>query len=187
MSAPADPVPDPGMAGIRRVAPTTLDDFGQVYAFFYQDVYRAVRAIVLDPMWAEDLTQDVFVKAYAKREQYRPIGSLGGWLHRIAVREAISGLRWRTLQTWLIGSVGQLSHAEPDPWLGHLVAEGLAALRPKARAAIVLHHYYGYRYNEIAEMLGVPPGTVATRIANGLRTMRRVLQQGSEESALGRR
>ncbi len=43
---------------------------------------------------------------------------------------------------------------------------------PRTRAAIGLFYYHGYRYREIAQMLGVPEGTVATRIANGLRKIR---------------
>ncbi len=163
-----------------------LGDFAGVYERHYQGVYRAVRAIVLDPIWAEDVTQDAFVKAYRNRDRYKPIGSLAGWLHRIAVREALSALRWRTLQTWLLGAVGQASTSE-DPWSGHLVAEALAALKPKSRAAVVLHYYHGYRYREIASILGIPEGTVATRIANGLRQMRKVLESIPDVALAARR
>ncbi len=163
-----------------------LGDFAWVYECHYQGVYRAIRAIVLDPVWAEDVTQDTFVKAYRNRGRYKPVGSLAGWLHRIAVREALSALRWRTLQTWLLGAVGQASTSE-DPWSGHLVAEALAALKPKSRAAVVLHHYHGYRYREIASILGIPEGTVATRIANGLRQMRKVLESNPDVALATRR
>lgn len=160
-----------------------MEDFDAVYEHYYQEVYRAVRAVVLDPGVAEDLTQEAFVKAYRSRSRYKHTGSLGGWLHRIAINLALSHMRWRSLQTRVLNAVGLESRSpQPDPGLPDLVTELLGTLSPDMRASIVLHHFHGYRYREIAEMLGVPEGTVATRISIGLRRMRRVLETRSEES-----
>jgi RNA polymerase sigma-70 factor (ECF subfamily) len=166
----------------RQSVDVRLEDYDAVYERHYQDVYRAVRAIVLDPAMAEDVTQEAFVKAYRVRATYKPTGSLGGWLHRIAVNLAISHVRWRSLQARVLQTVGLESQGpKPDPRLHDLVSELLDALKPEARAAIVLYHFHGYRYREIAEILGVPEGTVATRISTGLRRMRLVLKSRSEE------
>jgi RNA polymerase sigma-70 factor (ECF subfamily) len=154
----------------------SLDDFDSVYEAYYQDVYRAVRAIVLDVGLAEDVTQNTFIKAFRHRARYQPTGSLGGWLHRIAVREAISALRWRVVHDRLMKAI-QMKVRQPaaDPTLGGLLTNLLAGLGPGTRAAVILHYYHGYRYREVADILGIPEGTVATRIANGLRRMKRVL------------
>ena len=161
-----------------RVVPLdSLDDFDAIYETYYQAVYRAVRAIVLEAPLAEDITQNAFLKAYRNRSQYQPTGSLGGWLHRIAVREAISAIRWRRLQDRLLSAI-KLRAVQPpvDSSVGTQLAYVLEQLGPGTRAAIILHYYHGYRQREIASILGIPEGTVATRIANGLRKMRRVIE-----------
>jgi RNA polymerase sigma-70 factor (ECF subfamily) len=157
-------------------ASATLDDFDSVYEAYYQPVYRAVRAIVLEAGLAEDVTQNAFLKAYRSRGRYQPTGSLGGWLHKIAVREAISALRWRSVHDRLLGAL--TLHAKrpmPEQGLGDMLTQLLRTLNPGTRAAVTLHYFHGYRYREIASMLRIPEGTVATRISNGLRQMRRAV------------
>jgi RNA polymerase sigma-70 factor (ECF subfamily) len=154
----------------------SLDDFDAIYEAYYQPVYRAVRAIVLDAALAEDVTQNAFLKGYRHRTRYKPTGSLGGWLHKIAVREAISALRWRNVQERLLAAMKLgARRSQPDAALGSQLSSLLKQLSPGSRAAVVLFYYHGYRYREVATMLGIPEGTVATRIANGLRKMRQVL------------
>ena len=154
----------------------SLDDFDAIYEAYYQPVYRAVRAIVLDAALAEDVTQNAFLKAYRHRARYRPTGSLGGWLHKIGVREAISALRWRNVQDRLLATLTLGAHRhQPDAALGGQLSSLLQQLSPGSRAAVVLFYFHGYRYREVATMLGIPEGTVATRISNGLRKMRQVI------------
>jgi RNA polymerase sigma-70 factor (ECF subfamily) len=160
----------------------SLDDFDAVYATYYPDVYRTVRSIVLDLSLAEDVTQDAFVKAYRARGSYRPTSSIGAWLHTIALREGLTKLRWLKLQDRVMATLGQ---RREHPALGledrDLVARLLATASPRTRAAIGLYYYHGYRYREIAAILGVPEGTVATRISNGLKRMRSFIEAATEE------
>ena len=161
----------------RALPVDTLDDFDAVYEAYYQAVYRAVRAIVLEAPLAEDVTQNAFLKAYRNRSRYQPNGSLSGWLHRIAVREAISTLRWHKVQEKLLGAM-KLRAVQPvlDNSLSTQLIQVLEHLGPGTRAAVILHYYHGYRQREVASILGIPEGTVATRIANGLRKMRKVIE-----------
>jgi RNA polymerase sigma-70 factor (ECF subfamily) len=153
-------------------------DFGAVYETHYPVVYRAVRAIVLDPDTAEDITQDAFVKAYRARHRYRPDGRLEGWLCTIATREAISRLRWSRVQARLLELMGRRTEvaALPSP-LGDHLGELLAVLPPKQRALVVLHFFHGYRYRELAVMLRLPEGTVASRLSQALARMRDMARQ----------
>ena len=64
-----------------------------------------------------------------------------------------------------------------------LTQRALAALRPKHRAVVVLHFYAGMTRDEIAEVLGVPEGTVASRLATGLGVMRKALARAEMELA----
>jgi RNA polymerase sigma-70 factor, ECF subfamily len=154
-------------------------DFAGVYETYYQSVYRAVRGISLDHDLAEDITQDAFLKAYRARARYRPSGRLEAWLCTIAVREALSRVRWLKLQRRLVSLVSlRQTEPGPPPALPDLVDEALSVLSPRTRAAVVLHHQHGYRYREIARMLGLPEGTVARRLSDGLRRMRRHLENG---------
>ena len=165
----------------RELDPRT--DFAAVYEAHYQSVYRAVRGIALDADLAEDVTQDAFLKAYRARGRYRPEGRLEAWLSTIAVREALTRVRWLALQRRLVRLMGlREGEPPPPPSLPDLVDEALSVLSPRTRAVVVLHHEHGYRYREIAEMLGVPEGTVASRLSEGLRRMRRHLEGGRGRS-----
>ena len=159
-------------------------DFAAVYEACYQVVYRAVRGVVLDPYVAEDVTQDAFIKAYRARYRYRPTGRVEAWLCTIAVREAISRLRWAKLQRRLLDRGKR--HAEEAVVPAGLVDrldELLEALSPRQRALVVLHFLHGYRYREIAAMLRVPEGTVASRLSHAMSLMRERARRPDESSS----
>lgn len=173
---------------MREPALGSLDDFDAVYATYYQDVYRTVRSVVLDASLAEDVAQDAFVKAYRSRASYRPTSSIGAWLHTIALREALSKLRWLKLQERVLATLGQRREATPVTFEDRdFAVRLLETATPRTRAAIGLYYYHGYRYREIATILGVPEGTVATRISNGLKQIRSSLEAATEEEIVASR
>jgi RNA polymerase sigma-70 factor (ECF subfamily) len=149
------------------------EDFAAVYEAHYQVVYRAVRGVVLDADVAEDITQDAFVKAYRARHRFEPTGRVEAWLCTIAVREAISRLRRKALQRRLLEAAGRAAASRPPAGTAVLLDDLLSVLSPKARAVVILHFLHGYRHREIAAMLRVPQGTVASRLSQALAQMRR--------------
>jgi RNA polymerase sigma-70 factor, ECF subfamily len=149
------------------------DDFAAVYEAHYQAIYRAVRGVVLDPDVAEDVTQDAFLKAYRSRHRFRPTGRVEAWLCTIAVREAISRLRWTALQRRVFEAATRSGVSRPFAGASELLDDLLPALSPKGRAVVVLHFLHGYRLREIAAMLRVPEGTVASRLSQAIVRMRR--------------
>lgn len=159
----------------RELNPAT--EFRELYEREYRAVYRTVRAMVFDSSLAEDLAQECFVRAYRSRDKYRPTGPAGAWLHRIAVNVAISHLRREKLsriiapKLWVGPSSGGFERVEAKT----LLERALSRLSPKIRAAIVLHYFHGYTRDEVAEVLGIPAGTVASRIAKGMMLMRQEL------------
>jgi RNA polymerase sigma-70 factor (ECF subfamily) len=162
-------------------------DFDAVYQQFRTRIYRTVYGVVLNEATAEDLTQETFERAFRTREEYRGTAPLGAWLHRIAVNLAISHLRRQRrarqlpfrLFTWSDADRG-FEQVEART----LTQRALAALGPKHRAVVVLHFYVGMTREEIAEVLGVPEGTVASRLSTGLSVMRKTLARaGSEVTA----
>jgi RNA polymerase sigma-70 factor (ECF subfamily) len=168
--------------------PPELDpatQFQELYEREYRSVYRTVRAMVFDPSLAEDLSQEAFVRAYRSRAGYRPTGPVGAWLHRIAVNVTISYLRREKLsrllapKLWVGPGSGGYERVEAKT----LLERGLARLSPKVRAAVILHYFHGYTRDEVARILGIPSGTVASRIAKAMTVMREELV-GSEQMVI---
>jgi RNA polymerase sigma-70 factor (ECF subfamily) len=148
--------------------------FRELYEREYRAVYRTVRAMVFDSTLAEDLSQETFVRAFRSRDRYRPTGPVGAWLHRIAVNVTISHLRREKLSRLLAPRllVGPGSGGYERIEAKTLLERALARLSPRVRAAVVLHYFHGYTRDEVARILGIPSGTVASRIAKAMSVMR---------------
>ncbi len=165
----------------RELDPAT--EFRQLYDQQYVSVYRSIRGVVLDSAAAEDLTQETFVRAYRARSRYTPTAPPGAWLRRIGINLAISHLRRQKLARFLPARL----YVAPDrrdydrAEARDVVEKALTALSPKLRAAVVLHYYEGLTREEIAAVLGVPAGTVASRIAKAVAIMRKTM--GSDQQA----
>ncbi|HVD01715.1 MAG TPA: RNA polymerase sigma factor [Candidatus Dormibacteraeota bacterium] len=168
--------------------PPDLDpasQFRELYEREYRAVYRTIRAMVFDSTLAEDLSQETFVRAYRSRDRYRPTGPVGAWLHRIAVNVTISHLRREKLSRLLAPKLlmGPGSGGYERVEAKTLLERGLARLSPRVRAAVVLHYYHGYTRDEVARILGIPSGTVASRIAKAMALMRQELA-GNEQMVI---
>ncbi len=152
-------------------------EFEATYQRYRTTVYRTIRAIVMDSAAAEDLTQETFLKAYRWQQRCGEVECAGAWLHRVAVNAAISHMRRQNLARLLPFRL--FTGAQPTGFerveARTLVERGLAALSPKLRAAVVLHFYAGMTREEVARTLGIPPGTVASRLGAALEVMRRTL------------
>ena len=159
----------------RELDPAT--EFKQLYDLEYLSVYRSIRGVVMDSAAAEDLTQETFVRAYRARHRYTPTAPPGAWLRRIGINLAISHLRRQKLARFLPARL----YMAPDrrdydrAEARDVVGKAMLALSPKLRAAVVLHYYDGLTREEIAAVLGVPAGTVASRIAKAVAIMRKTI------------
>jgi RNA polymerase sigma-70 factor, ECF subfamily len=152
-------------------------------------IYRMVR----DRELAEDLAQETFVKALNALDSYRPEYKFSSWIFKISNNTAIDHLRRRELDTLsLDGSphattpdaveatalqIGDRGETPLDVVeareLGGEIEQAIARLRPEYRQCILLRHVEGRAYEEIAEILDLPLGTVKTyihRARNELRT-----------------
>ncbi len=133
---------------------------------------------------AEDVVQDSFIKAYVNLNSFDRRRPLAPWLYRIAHNEAVSFLRKRGAGPLLItGEDGQLLldrlRAEDTGFTlcqretdgGNLDA-AMADLEPLYRNVITLRYLEEKTYDEISDILAMPPGTVATRIRRGLQHLK---------------
>jgi len=139
------------------------------------------------PDSADELTQDVFVRAWQKLGTFRGESSFGTWLHRLAVNVIVE--RFRTLGTardrFLADGEAVLERL-PGPAGGtkHDVKMDLEAamkrLPPGARTVFVLHDVEGYRHEEIGQMLGVSVGTSKSQLHRARMTLRGHLNEKVE-------
>jgi RNA polymerase sigma-70 factor (ECF subfamily) len=146
------------------------------------DVYRIALAIVRDPDAAVDVTHDTFARAFDRWHQYDENRPLRAWLHGIVSHAALDALRRRRVRTLALPRIGEVREAaaagalDGDP--ARHVAErdqidaALADLKPEARAALVLRHYYGYDYAEIGSFLRTSPGNVGSILSRSHATLR---------------
>ncbi|WP_055105214.1 RNA polymerase sigma factor SigY [Paenibacillus ihumii] len=145
----------------------------------YSYVYKYLVKVTMEPKTAEDLTQDTMLKCMENIQRYDGTSAFSSWLITIATRLFIDITRRRKRERhWLMqdGNASRLKwhfEANQEEWSDLL--ELLSKLSPEHRIAILLKHYYGYSYDEIGSMLNIPAGTAKSRVAYGLRELRKEL------------
>jgi RNA polymerase sigma-70 factor (ECF subfamily) len=154
----------------------------RAYRDHAEDVYRVAFAILRDPDGAVDATHDTFARAFERWEQYDANRPLAAWLHGIVTHAALDAVRRRRVRQLAvpalsrIGEVNSSNADRGDPSVEvirrGIVDEGLARLKPDARAAVVLRHYYGYDYAEIARFLRTSPGNVGSILSRAHAALR---------------
>lgn len=157
-------------------------DIEALYQEYRVRIFRAIAGVVFDDAAAEDLTQEAFEKAWRSRGSYRgDPDEVGAWLYRIAMNAAMSWLRRqrlvRLLPTRLFFGSDPGAEGLERVENRQLADVALAALSPKLRAVVVLTYYSGLKRHEIASVLGVPSGTVASRLAMAQQMMRAALDR----------
>lgn len=145
------------------------DDFGmQVYRAL-RDLRHYALKLTRDPDRRDDLIQTAFVKALENRHQFTPGTNLGGWL-LVIIRNTYFTESRRKLRTVMSEwSDAALDVADPRDTQRAIEArfaiqEHLATLTPRQREAVTNIAGYGYSYREAAEIIGIPPGTVKSRL-----------------------
>lgn len=151
---------------------------------YERPVFSLVYRMVRDRTLAEDLAQETFVKVLNALDSYRPEYKFSSWIFKIANNAAIDQLRRRELDTLsLDGSpdartadevaataLQAADHAESpleeleSRETGSAIERAIGRLRPEYRTCILLRHVEGRSYEEIAEVMDLPLGTVKTYI-----------------------
>jgi len=141
-----------------------------LFRLHWPQAHRAAYLVVHDAAAAEDIAQEAFLAAVRNLDRFDRGRPFGPWLHRIVVNRAIDWTRARQLrgEAELVEAV-----AAPEPGsLDDSLLGALAALPPDHRAVIVLRHLLEYTPGEIAQLLGVPRGTVNSRLRRGLDSLK---------------
>jgi RNA polymerase sigma-70 factor, ECF subfamily len=183
------------MASLLRKEPAAAD---ALYARYESRIYGLGLVLLKNRADAEDLVQDTFLKVWRTGAAFDPQrGSLDVWVLLTARSLAIDLLRRRTLEARKLSSLPIASDVSDDLGPERLaeqrdiiqrVEHAMDRLPPRQRSALVLA-YLGQRSStEVAELQGIPPGTVKSRIRAGIATLRRTLAEGvSGERPIGRR
>jgi len=159
---------------------------GVLVTRFAAPVRRLAYAILRDADEADDAAQDGVLQAMVKLDRYDPSRPFGPWLMRIVANAAIDRRRRRAvretseLDEGLVGG-GPLPDVEVDRLaLRQRLAMALDTLPQRYRMALVLFDVEGYSQAEIAEILGVAPGTVRSAVFHARRRLRRWLEGWKE-------
>jgi RNA polymerase sigma-70 factor, ECF subfamily len=151
---------------------------------YERPVFSLIYRLVRDRETAEDLAQETFIKVLNALDRYDPSFKFSSWIFKIAHNTALDRLRKKEPETLSLdgsphartadeieaSTIAAVSATEtPEEYtanreLGGEIEEAIAKLRPEYRTAIVLCHVEGRPYDEIAETMGVPLGTVKTYI-----------------------
>ena len=135
---------------------------------------------------AEDLAQEVFLKAYRALPQFRGEASFSTWLYRIALNHLQDRLRARRPEAVDLASVEERVVADPGKTPEEtaiqtenrlLIQRTLAELPENYRQALYLYHYHDLSYAEIGERLGVPARTIETRLYRAKKMLRAKLAE----------
>lgn len=159
--------------------PLVLKD---IFYKYYSTIYRVTYRFVSNEATAEDLAQDVFMKFWEKQEQLNIKESLGGYLRRMAVNEALGYLRKnKKIEIEEIDSRTMQGAAQSgeDLYLGgeleEVLNKAIESLPPKCKTVFLLSRYEQLTYREISERLDISIKTVENQMGKALRVLRKWL------------
>jgi RNA polymerase sigma-70 factor (ECF subfamily) len=158
-------------AWVRGAQAGSASDLEALFHNHWPRAYRAAYLVVHDAAAAEDIAQEAFLAAVRALDSFDRRRPFGPWLHRIVVNRAIDWARARSLRREIGDDALADAPARSEPPTRRLsegVAGALAELTPEHRAVIVLRYLLEYTPGEIAGMLGLPRGTVNSRLRRGL-------------------
>ncbi|MFD0619856.1 MULTISPECIES: RNA polymerase sigma factor SigY [Paenibacillus] len=151
----------------------------------YTFLMKYLIKVTMNPSLAEDLVQETMLKCIEKISYYNGSSKFSSWMITIATRLYIDMMRKRKVeQRWqeqeqALRGVQWHMQQHQEAWTDAI--DALSRLRYDMRLPILLKHYYGYAYDEIAEMMDIPQGTVKSRIYNGLQQLRKELMPNAKE------
>jgi RNA polymerase sigma-70 factor (ECF subfamily) len=166
---------------VARAQAGDLSAFEELYRRNVRKVHALCFRMASDPSLAEELTQDVFVRAWEKLGSFRGESAFSSWLYPLAVNSALSERRARRRRDARIFATDDLTRfdrpkAVPAAEDGFDLERALRGLPPGARAVFLLHDVEGYRHEEIAGLLGVAEGTSKAQLHRARRLLREALE-----------
>jgi len=193
---------DRGATAVGYSGQVSSDTFETEALSFLDALYRTALRMTRSEADAEDLVQETYIKAFRFREQFTPGTNLKAWLFRILTNTFINSYRRRQAQPEMtelddvsefdlyrkMSDARATSSGDPESeFLERIVdtevKDALGELPEKFRTVVLLD-VEGFSYKEIAEMVGVPIGTVMSRLHRGRRFLQRKLYEVARERGI---
>lgn len=169
---------------VARAAGGDTSAFEELYAAHLGRIYALCLRMTANVAEAEELTQEAFIRAWQKLDTFRGTASFSTWMHRVAANVVLS--RRRKLARERQRTVHQ------DDMSYHAVAgdrtdrgptvdleAAIAQLPERARAVFVLYDIEGYQHQEIADLMGIAPGTCKAQLHRARKLLREALSHGA--------
>ena len=179
---PAEGVLNP-QDDVVRAAKGDRHAFERLYHKHVDRIFSLCTRMVGDRSRAEELTQDAFVRAWEKLNQFRGDSAFGTWLHRLAVNVVLNDRqterRRRDKHDDSVEDVDTMAHGDvrpaPIPGLSIDLERAIAKLPPGARKVFVLHDVEGFTHDEIGALLGVTAGGCKAQLHRARMLLRETL------------
>jgi RNA polymerase sigma-70 factor (ECF subfamily) len=147
-------------------------------------IYRIAFALLQDRREAEDVSQEVFLKIYRSIGQLSNPQAFHSWLNKIITHTSLDRLRLKKqypipIAESELNMVSQETSSQLDQHL--LIRDALQRLSREYRETLVFREWQGYSYEEIANIMKVPVGTVKSRIHTARLQLRKILSEGERE------
>ncbi|HVR09402.1 MAG TPA: sigma-70 family RNA polymerase sigma factor [Thermoanaerobaculia bacterium] len=177
--------------------------FRELVVRFERPVYALILRMVREPETAEDLAQEVFVKAFRRLSSYDPRRKFASWLFKVAHNATIDHLRRSELDTVPLaaeqedgegGLLAVLADAAAESPaaaaerrdMARALERAIAGLRSEYREAVLLRYVEGLAYQEICEVLALPIGTVKTNLHRARKELADAMRAAGWAPAAGR-
>ncbi len=154
--------PDPEL--IRAASAGDTAAFEELVRAYQSHIWRFLRHLLGDPDLAEDITQETFVRVYRKLGSFRFRSKFSTWVFQVARNAGIDALRSRQRRERLLTAMEPRALEVSGGELRMEIEEALQTLTPKLREAFVLIEAFGFTYREAGRTIGVPEGTVKSRV-----------------------
>lgn len=186
---------------VKKAQSNDLSAFEELVRLYQNRIYSLCMRLAGNHADAQDLAQEVFIRAYRALGSFRNEADFGTWLHRITVNVWLNFRRKNSVQQTVIyldepyadgeggeirreveaGDGDPLQLLEQDEFRG-LIRAALDSLSDEHRAVLVLREIEGYSYEEVSHMLGCSLGTVKSRLSRAREVMRRTMTVMAREA-----
>jgi RNA polymerase sigma-70 factor (ECF subfamily) len=159
-----------------------LDAFEYILSFYEKAIYNYCLRIMKNSQNAKDIIQETFIKVYTHRKEINPEKNIKTWIFTIATNTAYDFLRGkkRKNEISLDESFETISSVEayyPKEGLASDVEVALMRINPEYKKVLLLFYQQGFKYEEIADILGMPVNTVKTHISRGKEQLKDILKE----------
>ena len=176
---------------VKKIRSENSELYAEIVKRYQQGLYRYLRYLTNQPAEAEDLVQDVFIKAYRNLFGFDTKRKFSSWIYRIAHNEGVNYLKKAARRKDV--SLEYLDFTVPAPddcsenqltreETKRKIQKCLGELKPKYRESLVLYYFEEKSYQEISDILRIPRGTVGTLISRGRSILKAIYQKKGGDS-----